>query len=492
MAKAKFFSIAIAMTLVLSVGLAALAPGEVLANPPYWAKTYGGDSDDFAYSIQETSDGGYIFAGEAGSFGAGGYDVWVLKLDSAGNVAWQKTYGGDSVDFAYSIQQTSDGGYIVAGETWSFGPGNYDVWVLKLDSDGNVTWQRTYGGVGDDSAYSIQQTSDGGYIVAGETGSFGAGLPNVWVLKLDSDGNVTWQKTYGGVGDDFAFSIQQISGGGYIVAGNTLSFGAGSCDVWVLKLDSDGNVTWEKTYGGQYIDGARSIEQTSEGGYIVAGETDSFGAGLEDYWVLKLDSAGNVTWQKTYGGAGDDSTYSIQETSGGGYTVAGRTESFGAGSADVWVLKLDSAGNVTWQKTYGADSHDYANCIQQISGGYIVAGRTESFGAGLRDIWVLKLDSTGSIPDCRLGVASDATITVTPVTGATTTADVAATMVTPGATGVTPWDSDCTIDTQCPYAPQPTGVPAMNQWGMAAMITLFAGLLAWAARRRRPASGTGN
>jgi len=492
MAKAKFFSMAIAMALVLSLGLAALAPGEVLANPPYWAKTYGGADGDFAYSIQETSDGGYIVAGEAGSFGAGGYDVWGLKLDSAGNVAWQKTYGGTYSDFAYSIQETSDGGYIVAGETWSFGAGGYDVWVLKLEADGNVTWQKTCGGAENDAAYSIQETSDGGYIVAGETWSFGAGSCDVWVLKLEANGNVTWQKTYGGASDDFAYSIQETSDGGYIVAGNTESFGAGSCDIWILKLDSAGNVTWQKTYGGQYIDGVRSIQETSDGGYIVAGETDLSGAGSADVWILKIEADGNVTWQKTYGGADDDSAYSIQETSDGGYIVAGRTESFGAGVADVWVLKIEANGNVAWQKTYGGASGDYAYSIQETSGGgYIVAGRTESFGAGLTDVWVLKLDSDGSIPGCPLGVASDAAITVTTVTGETTTADVAETTVTPAATGVMPWDSDCTIDTQCsysPHAPAPTGVPTLNQWGIVAMITLFAGLLAWTVRRRRLAS----
>ena len=275
MAKAKFFSITIAMALVLSVGLAALVPGEVLAQSPYWAKTYGGTGFDFAYSIQETSDGGYIVAGSTASFGAGSDDFWVLKLYSNGNVAWQKTYGGADYDYAYSIQQTSDGGYIVAGETWSFGAGSRDFWVLKLYSNGNVAWQKTYGGINaDDVAFSIRQTQEGGYIVAGRTdSSLGAGKDDVWVLKLDANGNVTWQKTYGGGNWDYAYSIQQTSEGGYIVAGWTDSFGAGNDDVWVLKLDSAGNVTWQKTYGGANDDAAFSIQETSNAVYFVAGYT---------------------------------------------------------------------------------------------------------------------------------------------------------------------------------------------------------------------------
>jgi len=422
-----------------------------------WANTYGGSSDDYAYSIQQTSDGGYIVAGYTNSFGAGGTDAWVLKLDANGNVQWQKTYGGSSDDYAYSIQQTSDGGYIVAGYTESFGAGYADVWVLKLDANGNVQWQKTYGGSGWDEAYSIQRTLDGGYIVAGWTDSFGAGGTDAWVLKLDANGNVQWQKTYGGTYDDYANSIQQTSDGGYIVAGRTYSFGAGGTDVWVLKLDSSGNVQWQKTYGGTYDDYANSIQQTSDGGYIVAGVTKSFRAGNADVWVLKLDASGNVQWQKIYGyEPGDfipysrnDSANSIQQTSDGGYIVA----SYGNFGLDRTVrskvLKLDANGNVQWHKTYGGYNYDSANSIQQTSdGGYIVAGVTKSFGAGNADVWVLKLDSNGKIADCSAewgsyyymptsttnlsGVNSSAGVTSTSVKPGTSNATIKITTVSPG------------------------------------------------------------
>jgi hypothetical protein len=303
------------------------------------------------------------------------------------------------------------------------------------------------------------------------------------------------QKTYGGENLDEAHSIQQTSEGGYIVAGQTSSFGAGSDDFWVLKLDVTGNVTWQKTYGGQYSDEARSIQQTSGGGYIVAGETGSFGAGLENFWVLKLDVTGNVTWQKTYGGDILDEARSIQQTSEGGYIVAGWTLSFGAGDYDFWVLKLYSNGNVTWQKTYGGGGVDIAMSIQQTSSGdYIVAGQTWSFGAGDCDAWVLKLDANGSIPECPLGVASDAAISDTTVLDVSTGIlgeDTDADIDSPEY-GTS--DTNCDIDTQCQYAPPPSAprVPTTNQWGIVAMITLFTGLLAWTVRRRRTASGTGS
>ncbi len=217
----------------------------------YWARTYGGDNTDLALSSQTTPDGGFIVAGHTDSFGAGDWDFWILKLNSSGSIQWQKTYGGGGLDAGPSIQTTSDGGFIVAGTTDSFGAGGYDFLVLKLDSSGNIQWQKTYGANGDDSATSIQATSDGGFIVTGATDSFGAGLEDFWILRLDSSGNIVWQKTYGGSLEDVATSIQATSDGGFIVAGATDSFGAGSSDFWILKLDSTGHpmaeiVWWQR------------------------------------------------------------------------------------------------------------------------------------------------------------------------------------------------------------------------------------------------------
>jgi uncharacterized delta-60 repeat protein len=330
--------------------LAMDAPKSITANfILVWAKSYGGANADWASSIQQTSDGGYIVAGYTESFDGGA--LWVLKLNGDGTVSWQKRYGGAYNDEAYSIQQTIDGGYTVAG--CSYG----DFWVLKLNTDGAVSWQKRYGGAYNDEAYSIQQISDGGYIVAGYTDSFGADYDGFCVLKLNSDGTVSWQKTYSGADCDYPYSIQQTSDGGYILAGTSF-FGAGGYDFWVLKLNSDGEVSWQKRYGGAGEDFAYSIYQTSDGGYVVAGTTPSFGAGDYDFWVLKLTSTGAVSWQKRYGGTGYDVAYSIQQTSDGGYIVAGYTDSFVTSSYDFWVLKLNSDGTIPFNPASGAQTAD--------------------------------------------------------------------------------------------------------------------------------------
>ena len=367
---------------------------------PTWERTYGGSDEDVAESIVATSDGGYAVAGYTKSKGAGSYDIWLLKLDSSGAVVWERTYGGSDWDDAKSIVATSDGGYAVAGYTESKGAGFEDIWLLKLDSSGAVVWERTYGVSNHDKAYSIVATSDGGYAVAGSTNSKGAGSKDIWLLKLDSSGAVLWERTYGVSNHDKAYSIVATSDGGYAVAGSTNSKGAGSVDIWLLKLDSSGDVVWERTYGGSAWDDAESIVATSDGGYAVAGYTYSKGAGGEDIWLLKLDSSGAVVWERTYGGSDSDVAYSIVATSDGGYAVAGYTKSKGAGSFDIWLLKLDSSGAVLWERTYGGSAWDEAYSIVATSdGGYAVAGYTESKGAGSFDIWLLKLDKEGKLQE---------------------------------------------------------------------------------------------
>jgi len=234
----------------MGVMLLALSPNRLYAilhpNKSYsfaisFAKTFGGSDYDRVYSVQQTSDGGYIVAGYTRSFGAGGYDVFLLKTDASGNLRWAKTFGGSDWEGASSVQQTSDGGYIVAGYTYSFGAGG-DAFLLKTDASGNLQWAKTFGGSDYEFAFSVQQTSDGGYIVAGGTYSFGAGSYDVFLLKTDASGNLQWAKTFGEGSGDVAFSVQQTSDGGYIVAGWTWSFGAGYEDVFLLKTDANGNI----------------------------------------------------------------------------------------------------------------------------------------------------------------------------------------------------------------------------------------------------------
>jgi uncharacterized delta-60 repeat protein len=353
-----------------------------------FAKAIGRFIGDYAESIIQGSDGGYVIAGYTESFYSDD-DFYVVKLDSAGNIVWTKAIGGYKRDKAYSIIQSSDGGYVVAGYTSSFGAGGSDFYVVKLDSSGNVQWTKTIGGSYSDVANSIIQSSDGGYVVAGWTASFGAGDDDIFVVKLDSSGNVVWAKTIGGSSWDEARSIIQSSDGGYVVAGETESFGAGDDDIFVVKLDSSGNVVWAKTIGGSSYDFANSITQSSDGGYVVAGYTSSFGAG-GDIYIVKLDSDGNVVWTKTIGGSSMDVARSIIRSSDGSYVVAGYT-----GGYDIYIVKLDSSWNVLWTKVI-RDGHVANSIIQSSDGGYVIASSIYGVGAGNYDFYVVKMDANGN------------------------------------------------------------------------------------------------
>ena len=302
-------------------------------NAQYWVKkiTNVESGSDRAHFIQQTPDGGYIVSGVTDAGNEVEEEVWLLKLDDLGNILWEKTYGGNNEDSGYAVP-TTDGGYIIAGLTDSFGlasPYNPDIWIIKTNNTGDILWQKTYGGINQDNISSIYQTSDGGYIVSGTTKSFGAGNKDIWILKLNHNGDIQWENTYGGnsdEGDEYypnGGHIQETIDGGYILSDSARSFGPGDFDVWVLKLDSSGNIEWQKTYSGGSWDLVNFIQQTTDSGYIVTGSTASFGSVYNDMFVLKLDSSGNIEWQKTYGGDDEDRAQSIQQTTEGGYVIAG-------------------------------------------------------------------------------------------------------------------------------------------------------------------------
>jgi len=364
---------------------------------PGWFKHYGGTDYDYGWSCEQTTDGGYIIIGDTLSYTYGGRDFAIYKLDSNGNKAWFKHYGGINDDHGTSIQQTSDGGYVAAGYTFSYTHGGYDVAIYKLDSTGNKVWFRHFGGTQDDQSWSIQQTSDGGYIVAGYTESYTHGGRDFAIYKLNSSGNKAWFRHYGGTSLEEAYSIQQTTDGGYIVTGGTFSYTYGAGDFAIYKLDSSGNKVWFKHYGGANTDIGQSIQQTSDGGYIVAGNTQSYGSGNPNFGIYKLDSNGNKVWFKLYGGTSPDNPYSVQQTTDGGYTVAGHTESFSYGNRDFAIYKLNSSGNKVWFRHYGGTQRDEGWSIRQTSdGGYVVAGYTNSYTHGGYDFAIYKLNSDGN------------------------------------------------------------------------------------------------
>jgi len=358
--------------------------------------------------IKQTSDGGYILAGDALFDGSSYGDIAVLKLDSDGNVVWQKAYSGTgtSSDEAGDIIETADGGYILLGSVFNTFGGTA-FWVLKLDAAGNTVWQEMFGGSHEDYAHRVLQTADGGYIIAGSTYSFGSGNSDIWVLKLTGSGSVSWQKAYGGPGYEFGSSIQQTSDGQYVIAGSTMpSAGNSTADILVISLDQNGNIVWQKTYAGSQYDSASAIQETPDGGYIVAGGTYSFGAGIEDVLVLKLDVNGNLIWQKTYGGISNDFANDIKKTSDNCYIVAAITySSFPLGN--ILIFKIANEGTILWQKTYGGSSIDFVRSIEQTEdGGYIAGGSSGSFDDN-EVFFTLKFDASGDIPDCAIAATGN-------------------------------------------------------------------------------------
>jgi hypothetical protein len=350
-------------------------------------RTYGGSSADEAYFVQQTSDGGFIITGWTDSFGAGDLDVYLIKTDSLGETLWTKTYGGILTDIGNSVLQLSDGDFIIVGLTYSFGAGSFDVYLIKTNSIGDTLWTKTYGGASGDYGSLIQETSEGGFIIAGLTQSFGAGGADVYLIKTDSLGDTIWTKTYGDIEWDESWSVYQTSDKGFIITGWTESFGAGSGDVYLIKTDSLGDTLWTRSYGGIDGDAGKFVQETSVGGFIIAGWTQSFGAGGADVYLIKTDSQGDTLWTKTYGSSDNDYANSIQETFNGGFIIIGWTFSFGAGSADVYLIKTDSIGDSLWTKTYGGIDGDVGWSGQQtLDGGFIITGVTGSFGSGGGDV----------------------------------------------------------------------------------------------------------
>ena len=419
-------------------------------NPILWQKTIGGTGDDRIMTMKQTTDEGFIIGGVSNSAKSGNktdsswgdYDYWVVKMNKKGGIQWQKTLGGTKSEVVQSIQQTLDGGYIVGGSSNSPVSGNktvdtkglYDFWIVKLNAQGNIQWQKSIGGTDNDMFYSISQTSDGGYIVGGQSNSGAGGdkidtsygVADYWVLKLNATGVIQWQKSFGGTRNDVLQTVQQTKDGGYIVGGYSESDSStvghkteraiGHYDYWVLKLNASGNVQWQNTIGSQNQDLLIAIGQTNDKGYILAGYSNSAkyfdksenSMGGNDYWIVKIDSTGSVKWDNTIGGALDDNLSSIQFTKDGGCILGGLSTSNisgdkhekSFGNYDYWAVKIDAAGKVQWDKTMGGALHDQMNYITELRDGtYMMGGFSSSFisgnktenPVGYNDYWLLNV-----------------------------------------------------------------------------------------------------
>jgi len=309
-----------------------------------WYRVFGGPADDEINSAFPVSDGGFILVGETVSFTSTSSDIYAVKLDMGGNLVWSKYYRITGNEYGTSVVQTEDYGFLICGYTDGFGAGNNDALVMKLDFDGNLLWINTYGDVFNDYGVSIKPYDDNSSIMAGYTYSGGAGAGDISLIRLDANGNIAWAKYYGGGGLDQPSDLVITADNGYIVSGTTYSFGLISGDAYIFKTDDNGFVYWSRTFGGPNLDQSFSINQTYDGKYISAGVTGSYGSGLEDVFLIKLYGDGVFEWAKTFGAASDDAGASITARSDTGFVLAGYTQSYGAGNNDIYAITMKEDG----------------------------------------------------------------------------------------------------------------------------------------------------
>jgi hypothetical protein len=366
-----------------------------------WIKNYGdGYHDEWGMIIQGTTDGGYAVFGSIAS-GAGSSDMWLVKTDAQGDTQWTRVYGSEAPEYCHSGQQTSDGGYILAGSTESFGEGNTDIWLVKTDAVGDTLWTKTYGGTDYDDAESVYQTNDGGYIITGYRDGPDWGHPGyMWLLKTNPEGDTQWTKTWAAAQpdrNDFGIHVIQTSDGGYIIGGFVDFSGATYDAIAVMKTDALGDTVW--TYRSASL--MYCIYETSDETYVTVGQTLN-----SDLILVKVDKDGDVLWEKIYGDPSNnylDNGRSVQGTSDGGYIVAGTYSMDISGSnsegGDAWLLKFDPEGDTSWTRTYGSNpEQDGAFWVQPTSdGGYILTGSTETWSSGESDLFIMKTDSQGYV-----------------------------------------------------------------------------------------------
>jgi len=362
-----------------------------------WVVTYGGSNEDWGYSVKQTLDGSYVVVGGSMSFGSGDWDGCLLKINTNGKILFDKMLGGSYYDAFLSVEETNDEDYIIVGTTYSYGAGHSDLWLIKTDKAGKTIWQKTFGGIDYDEGFDVSITTDNGYIITGFTHSFGNAGGDVWLIKTDQDGNEIWNKTFGGKNFEKGYSVQQTTNGGFILSGGTYSFNSIKENVWLIKTDQDGNEIWNKTFGGSRCDESRSVQQTIDGGFILTGFTYSLSNHGEHAWLIKTDENGNEEWNKTFGGNKNDVGFDVKQTFDKGYIITGFTQTYSENINDVWLIKTDENGNEEWNKTYVGNERSRGYSAEQTTdGGYIIVGYNRFHKTKWGDIWIIKTDNKGN------------------------------------------------------------------------------------------------
>jgi hypothetical protein len=354
-------------------------------------KTYGGFKDEYSHSVRQTDDGGYILCGFTSTQSSGSKDVYVVKTDAYGNVEWDRTYGGPGADHGYCITKTNDGGYIICAESTSFG--NRSAYLIRIDSTGDTLWTNHYPGNNYSLARCVLET-DNGFIVCGSTGYTGV-TEDVFLFKTDEYGNLQWSRTYGGLGNDWSYAMSHTSDGGYIICGGTNSFGANNSDIYIIKTNSSGDTTWTRSIGGIGYSAGYSVVQTTSGNFILGATTTVFGAVGYDILIVKLDGNGEIIWTSTIDYLANEHGGHISLTSDNCIIGSGRTSS-PTMKSDIVVFKMDMNGEALWLNTYGGDEHEVSYGVLETSDlGFIITGYTTSYGAGAADMYLIKTDPDG-------------------------------------------------------------------------------------------------
>lgn len=360
-----------------------------------WEGTYGIGDTDVALSVIQTADGAFVAAGYTLTYEGGGYpNVYLFKVDSLGDLLWEYSFGEQELMKAASLLEDLDGGFLIMGTT-SVGDGlNSDILLLKMDASGNLLWQKKFGRDKYEAGHDMVKTADGGFVIAGETRSFGLGATDAYLVKLNANCDLEWQAAYGTTGFDYAESVVQTPNGGYILVGNTDSFIGG---IFIVGVDMNGLIKWQKSIGGEY-DVGLSIIQSDDGNFVIGAVTFPQSINNPDVLLTKIDSSANIIWQNTYGGTSTDIPRSLLPSSDGSCLMVGATDSFGAGEADAFLVKVNSYGNIVWQRTYGGTDNESANCIAQTSdGGFILAGDKDQEGTWKKDAYLIKTDANGDL-----------------------------------------------------------------------------------------------
>lgn len=359
-----------------------------------WSRTYGSEESEGTRAMIQTPDGGFLMAGYTWSLGNGCSDVLLIKTDADGNQQWMKTIGSSGWEYAYGLCNAAGGGYYITGYTTGYGTLSKDLILYKTDADGNEQWRRTFGGSDIEVGKSVVQAPDGSVIVCGYTQSQGTGEDDIMLIKTDAAGNQKWIRTYGGTSSELGKQVLVNSDGDYVILGSTGSLGAGNRDYWLICSDTAGNVNWSKTYGNDGYQECYSVIETSDGGYLISGDSDIHGVDFLNIYLVKTDPAGNLIWQKNIESPANYYEYGkgLCELADGTYMICGNLKYPSDRTNDLFFCQVDTSGNVLWSGSYGGTASDWGNAVCRVGeNDLLIAGHTFSYGAGESDAWLVRL-----------------------------------------------------------------------------------------------------